>query len=148
MDDVSIEKRHHGTSTLISSVGRKLESQRRAILTRRRLKNTEYSVLAALSYQGRTTTELAAEIGVPRSHIGAMIKDLVEKELVVVTSAKGVVRNRVYALSPAGFRFHQELAEEMLAIDRQLFEGMSELELFQLENVLERIQRRIPYVVH
>lgn len=147
MDDVSIEKRHRGTSTLISTVGRKLESQRRAILTRRGMKSTEYAVLVSLSFQGRTKTELATEIGVPRSHIGLMIKDLLEKELVVVTSGEEVVRNRVYALSAAGFRLHQELAEEMLTVDRQLFEGLSELELFQLEDILERIQRRIPYVV-
>lgn len=111
------------------------------------MKNTEYAVLVSLSFQGRTKTELATELGVPRSHIGLMIKDLVEKELVVVTSGEEVVRNRVYALSAAGFRLQEELAEDMLAVDRQLYEGLSELELFQLEDVLERIQRRIPYVV-
>lgn len=148
MDDVSIEKRHRGTSTLISTVGRKLESQRRAILTRRGMKNTEYAVLVALSHQGHTKTELAVEIGVFRPHIGLIVKDLLEKELVVATSDKEVVRNRVYALSAAGFQLQEELQKDMLAVDRQLFEGMSELELFQLEDVLERIQRRIPYVVH
>ena len=147
MDDVSIEKRHRCTSTLISTVGRKLESQRRAILTRRGMKNTEYAVLVALSYHGRTKTELATEIGVPRSHVGLMINDLLEKELVVVTSGEEVVRNRVYALSAAGFRLQEELQKDMLAVDRQLFEGLSELELFQLEDVLERVQRKIPYVV-
>jgi DNA-binding MarR family transcriptional regulator len=53
----------------------------------------------------------------------------------------------VYALSATGFRLQEELQEELLAMDRQLFEGLSELELFQLEDILERIQRRIPYVV-
>lgn len=148
MDDVSIEKRHRGTSTLISTVGRKLESQRRAILTRRGMKNTEYAVLVSLSHQGRTKTELATKIGVPRPHIGLIVKDLLEKELVAVTSGEEVVRNRVYALSAAGFRLQEELQKDMLAVDRQLFEDMSELELFQLENVLERVQHRIPYVVH
>lgn len=79
MDDVSIEKRHRHTSILISTVGRKLETQRRVVLTQRGMKNTEYAVLAALLYQGRTTTELAVEIGVPLSHIGLMMKDLLEK---------------------------------------------------------------------
>ena len=81
------------------------------------------------------------------SHIGLVIKALLEKELIVVTSSAKVVRNRVYALSIAEFQFQKELQEEMFAVDQQVFEGMTELELFQLEDVLERIQRRIPYVV-
>ena len=65
----------------------------------------------------------------------------------MVTSSAGVVRNRVYALSVAGFRFQAELQEEMLGVDLQPFEGLNELELFQLEDVLERVRRKIPYVV-
>lgn len=144
---MNLEEHHSHTSTLISTVGRRLENHRRTILTKLSIKNAEYSVLVALSQQGRTQTELAIEIGVYRTHIGLIVKDLLNKELVAITSPAEVSRNKVYALTPAGYQLQQELREEILAVDKQLFDGMTELELFQVESVLERVQKRIPYVM-
>lgn len=144
---MNISERHRHTSALICTVGRRLENQRRSLLTQWNIKNTEYSVLVALSTQGTTQTELATQIGVFRTHIGVIIKDLLEKELIAVTSPKEVTRNRTYALTPAGFQLQQKLQAEILRIDEQLFEGMTELELFQLEDTLERVQTRIPYIL-
>lgn len=144
---MNLEKHHSHTSTLISTVGRRLENHRRTILTKSNIKNAEYSVLVALSHQGRTQTELATEIGVYRTHIGLIVKELLKKELIAITSPATVSRNKIYALTPAGHRLQQALREEILAVDEQLFEGMTELELFQVESLLERIQKRIPYVM-
>ena len=144
---MNIEEHHSHTSTLISTVGRRLENHRRTILTKSNIKNAEYSVLAALSQQARTQTELAVEIGVYRTHIGLLVKELLQKDLVLITSPTEVVRNKTYALTPTGYQLQQKLREGILAADKYLFEGMTDLELFQVESVLERIQKRIPYIV-
>lgn len=144
---MNFEKHHSHTSTLISTVGRRLENHRRTILTKSNIKNADYSVLVALSQQGKTQTELATEIGVYRTHIGLIVKELLRKKLVAIASLAEVSRNKIYALTPAGYQLQQKLRQEILAVDKQLFEGMTELELFQVESVLERVQKQIPYVM-
>lgn len=144
---MNLENRHSHTSALIITVGCRLESHRRTILTKSHLKNAEYAVLVALAQHGRTQTELATEIGVRRTHVGSIVNELLEKELIVITSPAEVSRNKNYALTPAGYQLQENLQQKMLAVDRQLFEGMTELELFQVEDVLERVQKRIPYIV-
>lgn len=144
---LNLKERHRHSTSLICMVGRKLENQRRTILIRRNIKNAEYSVLAALSEKSHTQKELAHKLGVYLSHIGILMKDLVKKELVNVASPRTVVRSKTYALTPDGIKLYEELQEEILAIDQQLFEGMTELDLFLLEGVLERVQHRIPFLV-
>jgi len=144
---LSIEEHHSHVSTLISTVGRRLENHRRTILTKSNIKNTEYSVLVVLAQQARTQTELAVEIGVYRTHIGLLMKELLQKELVLITSPPEVVRNKTYALTPIGYQLQQKLRKEILTADKQLFEGMTDLDLFQVESVLEQVNKRIPYIV-
>lgn len=136
---MNLEERHCHTSTLISTVERRLESHRRTILIKSQLKNAEYAVLVALAQHGRTQTELANEIGVRRTHIGSIVNELLQKELVTITTPAEVSRNKTYALTQTGYQLQEKLREQMLAVDQQLFEGMTELELFQVEYVLERV---------
>lgn len=103
--------------------------------------------MVALAQQGRTQTELAAEIGVRRTHVGSIVNELLQKELVTITTPAEVSRNKTYALTPTGYQLQENLREQILAVDQQLFEGMTELELFQVEDVLERVQQRIPYIM-
>ncbi|GAA1749670.1 hypothetical protein AB0O14_19305 [Microbacterium foliorum] len=144
---LNIKERHRHTTSFICMVGRKLENQRRTILIARNIKNAEYSVLVALSEKDRTQKELADELGVYLSHIGVLIKSLMENELVIVASPVTVVRSKTYALTPDGVKLYEELQKEILAIDQQLFECMTELDLFLLEGVLERVHHRIPFLV-
>lgn len=140
---MNLEEHHSHTSTLISTVGRRLENHRRTILTKSNIKNAEYSVLVALSQQGRTQTELATEIRVFRTHIGLIVKELLKKEIVAIASPADVNRKKIYAITPAGYQLQQKLREEILAVDKQLFEDMTELEIFQVGGVLSRVQQRI-----
>lgn len=144
---LDVKARHRQTTSLICMVGRKLENQRKTILIERNIKNAEYSVLVALSEKDRTQKELADELGVYLSQIGVLIKSLLENELVTVASPVTVVRSKTYALTPDGIKLYEELQEEILAIDQQLFAGMTKLDLFLLEEVLERVQNRIPFLV-
>lgn len=144
---LDVKARHRQTTSLICMVGRKLENQRKTILIERNIKNAEYSVLVALSEKDRTQKELADELGVYLSQIGVLIKSLLENELVTVASPVTVVRSKTYAPTPDGIKLYEELQEEILAIDQQLFAGMTKLDFFLLEGVLERVQNRIPFLV-
>lgn len=117
---MNLEEHHSHTSTLISTVGRRLENHRRTILTKSNIKNAEYSVLVAPSQQGRTQTELVTEIRVFRTHIG-----LIVKELVAIASPADVNRKKIYAITPAGYQLQLKLRKGMLVLNQQLFESMT-----------------------
>ncbi|MFD1616895.1 MarR family winged helix-turn-helix transcriptional regulator [Rothia amarae] len=114
---MNLEERHSHTSALISTVGRRLESHRRTILTKSNLKNAEYAVLVTLAQQGRTQTELATEIGVRRTHVGSIVNELLQKELVAITTPAEVSRNKIYALTPTGYRLQEKLRAGMIVVD-------------------------------
>ena len=122
---MNLEEHHSHTSTLISTVGRRLENHRRTILTKSNIKNAAYSVLVALSQQGRTQTELATEIRVFRTHIGLIVKELLKKEIVAIASPADVNRKKIYAITPAGYQLQLKLRKGMLVLNQQLFESMT-----------------------
>lgn len=103
----------------------------------------EWVMLALLSAGGPiSSSELAHRADLDKSATSKAVTGLLRKDLVVRSSRAGDRRFAQLELTPAGQALYDRIRPVVEGINRELMAGLQPHEVAQLDEMLERVQRR------
>ena len=103
----------------------------------------EWRVIAILRrFPGLSAVEVAERTMLDKVAVSRAVTKLIKRGRVDREFADADKRRSILNLSEEGRKLHDEIAELALAFERDLLEGLSDEELGQLNNIMERLLAR------
>lgn len=103
----------------------------------------EWRVIAILGrFPGLSAVEVAERTMLDKVAVSRAVTKLIKRGRVDREFADADKRRSILNLSEEGRQLHDEIAELALAFERDLLEGLSDEELDQLNNIMERLLAR------